>query len=68
MKLAFKLLFIFLLSALILRPADSQQVTGIIRGTIYDPSGAVVSSVLVTVTQTETGFERRRRLHRWDRK
>src|SRR5438477_5246481 len=58
MKVAFKLLFIFLLSALIVRPAGSQQVTGIIRGTIYDPSGAVVSSILVTVTQAETGFAR----------
>src|SRR5438477_3690466 len=58
MKLAFKLLFIFLLLVLIVGLADSQQVTGIIRGTIYDPSGAVVSPVLVTVTQAETGFAR----------
>jgi carboxypeptidase family protein len=36
----------------------AQQVTGIIRGTVFDPSGAVVSSAVLTVTQTETGFSR----------
>ena len=37
---------------------DAQQVTGVIRGTVYDPSGATVSAAVVTVTQIETGFTR----------
>lgn len=38
--------------------ADAQQVTAAIRGTVYDPSGAVISTATVTVTQTETGYSR----------
>ena len=37
---------------------EEQQLTGIIRGTVYDPSGATVSAAALTVTQIETGFER----------
>ncbi len=58
MKLGPRLSVVFLLVAVLLPCALSQQVTGIIRGTVFDPSGAVVSSVPVTVTQTETGFAR----------
>src|SRR5579862_2733972 len=36
----------------------AQQVTAVLRGTVYDPSGATVSSVAVTATQIETGFSR----------
>src|SRR5579863_5048699 len=36
----------------------AQQVTAALRGTVYDPSGATVSSVTVTATQIETGFSR----------
>src|SRR5579862_1899567 len=36
----------------------AQQVTAVLRGTVYDPSGATVSSVTVTATQIETGFSR----------
>jgi Carboxypeptidase regulatory-like domain/TonB dependent receptor len=36
----------------------AQQITGNIRGTITDPSGAVVQSANVTAKQIETGFTR----------
>jgi hypothetical protein len=38
--------------------AKSQQITGVIRGTVYDPSGATVSAASIVVTQLETGFSR----------
>jgi len=46
------------LSAFFVLYGNSQQVTGIIRGTVYDPSGATIYSATVTVTQLETGFTR----------
>ena len=36
----------------------AQQITGSIRGTVTDPSGAVVESASVTARQTETGLSR----------
>jgi hypothetical protein len=35
-----------------------QQITGSIRGTVLDPSGAIVQSATVTAKQTETGLTR----------
>ncbi len=58
MRFAFKTLFACLLAGLIAGSGSSQQVTGVIRGTVYDPSGATVSAAAVTVTQLETGFSR----------
>jgi outer membrane receptor protein involved in Fe transport len=37
---------------------DAQQITGNIRGTVVDPSGAVVQSAAVSAQQTETGLTR----------
>jgi hypothetical protein len=37
---------------------SAQQITGNIRGTVTDPSGAVVQSANVTAKQIETGFTR----------
>ena len=34
----------------------AQQITGSIRGTVTDPSGAVVEGATVTAKQTETGL------------
>lgn len=39
-------------------PIFAQQITGTIRGTLVDPSGAVVTNATVTATQTETGLAR----------
>ena len=36
----------------------AQQITGSIRGTVSDPSGAVVNAAAVTANQTETGLTR----------
>jgi hypothetical protein len=36
----------------------AQQITGSIRGTVSDPSGAVVDAATVTANQTETGLSR----------
>jgi len=38
--------------------ATAQQITGNIRGTVVDPSGAIVQGAAVTVRQTETGLTR----------
>ena len=43
---------------LIVAVSRAQQVTATLRGTAYDPSGAVVPGVAVTITQSETGFSR----------
>ncbi|MBZ5665616.1 MAG: TonB-dependent receptor [Acidobacteriia bacterium] len=37
---------------------SAQQITGSIRGTVVDPSGAVVQSATVSAQQTETGLTR----------
>lgn len=37
---------------------SAQQITGNIRGTVVDPSGAVVGGASVSATQTETGLTR----------
>ena len=36
----------------------AQQITGNIRGTVTDPSGAVVQSAVITARQTDTGLSR----------
>src|SRR5215475_2035651 len=47
------------LTVLLLAPvAFSQQITGSIRGTVTDSSGAVVEGATVTAMQDETGFTR----------
>lgn len=58
MKLAPRLFVSFVFFAFFTTCGSAQQVTGVIRGTVFDPSGAVVSSAKVTVTQAETGFVR----------
>jgi hypothetical protein len=50
-----KLLFIVLIAC---GSALSQQITGNLRGTVLDPSGAVVQGASVTARQIETGFSR----------
>ncbi len=47
-----------LLTALGCLEISAQQITGSIRGTVVDPSGAVVQSALVSAQQTETGLTR----------
>jgi hypothetical protein len=50
-----KLLFVILCACV---SALSQQITGNIRGTVLDPSGAVVASASVSARQVETGLTR----------
>jgi len=47
-----------LLTALASLEVAAQQITGSIRGTVIDPSGAVVQSAAVTAQQAETGLTR----------
>jgi outer membrane receptor protein involved in Fe transport len=47
-----------LLTALASLEVAAQQITGSIRGTVMDPSGAVVQSAAVTAQQAETGLTR----------
>src|SRR6476660_4932060 len=58
MKSAFRTLLVGLFAIFFAPAVNSQQVTGIIRGTVFDPSGAVIISATVSVTQAETGFSR----------
>ncbi len=39
-------------------PLAAQEITGSIRGSVYDPSGAVVATVTVATTRIETGLTR----------
>jgi hypothetical protein len=50
-----KLFFILLFTC---SAALSQQITGNLRGTVLDASGAVVQNATVTARQIETGFTR----------
>ena len=47
-----------LLLAVMAMPAWAQRTTGTIRGTVTDPTGAVVPGANVTATNTATGFTR----------
>src|SRR6266487_3108242 len=42
----------------VLLAAQSQATTGIIRGTVTDPSGAAVAGATVVLRETQTGFQR----------
>jgi Carboxypeptidase regulatory-like domain/TonB dependent receptor len=47
-----------LLTVFLCLNGNAQQITGSIRGTVLDPSGAVVQSAAVSAQQTETGLTR----------
>src|ERR1700722_966516 len=53
-----KTLMLFLMTLLTGLNAAAQQITGSIRGTVLDPSGAIVQAATVTARQTETGLTR----------
>jgi len=53
-----KTLTLFLMALLTCLNATGQQITGSIRGTVSDPSGAIVQSATVTARQIETGLTR----------
>jgi outer membrane receptor protein involved in Fe transport len=53
-----KTLMLFLMTLLTGLNAAAQQITGSIRGTVLDPSGAIVQVATVTARQTETGLIR----------
>src|ERR1700734_1940265 len=53
-----KTLMLFLMTLLTSLNVAAQQITGSIRGTVLDPSGAIVQAATVTAKQTETGLTR----------
>ncbi len=53
-----KTLTLFLMALLTSVNVAGQQITGSIRGTVSDPSGAMVQAATVTAKQTETGLTR----------
>jgi hypothetical protein len=53
-----KILTLFLTALLTGTTLVSQQITGTIRGTVLDPSGAIVQSATVSAKQIETGLTR----------
>src|SRR3984957_12414522 len=53
-----KTLTLFLMAILTSLNVAGQQITGSIRGTVLDPSGAMVQAAMVTAKQTETGLTR----------
>ena len=53
-----KTLTLFLIALLTSLNVAAQQITGSIRGTVLDPSWAIVQSATVTAKQTETGLTR----------
>jgi len=55
---AAKMLTLFLVALLTSLNVAGQQITGSIRGTVNDPSGATVQGAAVTAKQTETGLTR----------
>src|SRR5262245_2991862 len=57
MRKVLGLVVLALVSPIVLA-AQSQATTGIIRGTVTDPSGAAVANSNVTLRETQTGFER----------
>ena len=53
-----KTLALFLITVLASLNVAAQQITGSIRGTVQDPSGAIVRGATVTAKQVETGLTR----------
>src|SRR5580698_9364203 len=53
-----KTLTLFLVALLTVSNVAAQQITGNIRGTVSDPSGAIVQAATVTAKQIETGLTR----------
>jgi hypothetical protein len=58
MRILRELVCVFAAAACVAGIARAQQITGNIRGTISDPSGAVVEGATVTARQNETGLTR----------
>src|SRR3954470_6121604 len=51
------LFFLFLSLVSVAAFAQSQATTGVIEGTVTDPSGAILPGVTVTIHNTATNFE-----------
>src|SRR5437899_13011384 len=54
----FRILICTVLGTLLGLPAFAQQITGSIRGTVVDSSGAAVQGAAVSAKETETGLSR----------
>jgi len=57
-RMSFRQLIVLAVLALIAIPAGAQTVTGTMRGTVTDRSGATLPGVTVTIRNVETGLER----------
>ena len=57
-RLAFALVAVIAGASLVSLNLAGQQITGSIRGTVVDPSGAIVQAATVTAKQIETGLTR----------
>lgn len=57
-RIPFQAVLCAVLTAVLGLTAAAQQISGSIRGTVVDPTGAAVQSASVSATQTETGLTR----------
>src|SRR5579862_2582045 len=53
-----RIVMLFVLTVLASVNLSGQQITGSIRGTVVDPSGAIVQAAIVTAKQIDTGLAR----------
>src|SRR4029079_1371294 len=58
MRQLHRLSLVAFLALLVAMPAYAQKITGTIRGTVTDPTGAIIAGAKVTVKNEDTGLTR----------